>query len=233
MNGNIFAENKRGEPQNSTGAVARRILSADGNTVKLSIVTLLCILVGMLVLITSSWLGTVLASGVLADMPIAVALVSTLSLTVLFGGAIFLFLPCITGAVIFARRTVDGEKPKFAALLEPFAVKNKKKYISSILLPIAILTRAFIIFLPFVGSILTARLFVSDFSGMSLGGIVARSAFVFCLSAVALAVGMYLSTYFFFVPYLLVEERAGFIAAFSMSAIYQNQRLLNRNKFTI
>ena len=226
MNSKHFAESKNSEPQNSIKAVTRRILASHGNTVRLSIVTLLCILVGIVVIFTYSWLVTVILSGAIIDLPLLFGALTLLPFSILAGGFVFLFLPCVTGAVIFAKRTVRGERPRFAAVLEPFTSHDKTLYVNSILLPIAILLRVAIIFLPLVGGILNLPFVRSDVEAMSLLGMVSGCAFVLALSVLALAVGIYISSYFFFVPYLLLEGRAGLFGAFALSVRMTHGRRL-------
>ena len=221
MDNEYIAKSKRGEPVNSTASVTRRILAADGNTVKLSLATLFCILMGILVVITSSWLLSVIASGA-SSAPLALGVLSALSFLILAGGFIFLFLPCVSGVIIFARRTVNGEKPTLGALLEPFLAKNKRKYINSILLPIALMIRMAVIFLPLVLGVISLPL-VND-ADASFFAVAASGVFLLCFLLAALAVGMYISSYFFFVPYLMVEQNAGFFEAFFLSVRMARRR---------
>ena len=184
----------------------------------------------MLVLIVSSWF-VVFPFG--EEEHFAVGIFALLFLVSLFGGFIFVFLPCISGVMCFAKRTVDGEKPKFISVFEPFRCKGKKRYRSFVLLPIALALRAAIIFLPFAGGILNLPFFYTSAAQMSFLEILADSAFILALTALATVVGIYISSYFFFVPYLVVSGKARFFASFSMSVKMARTRKSEITKQTI
>ena len=163
----------------------------------------------------------------------AYGLFALLSFVALVGGFIFVFLPVVSGVMCFAKRTVDGEKPKFISVFEPFGCKGKKRYRSFVLLPFALLLRAAIMFLPFAGGILNFPFFYASAEQMSFFEIVADSAFILALTALATVVGIYISSYFFFVPYLVVSGKARFFASFSMSVKMARTRKSEITKQTI
>ena len=138
-----IAANADRESVNSCRNVTRRILRADGNTVKLSVVSLLCILTLVLMLMLSSWFVMFFIGDVQniesIESNIVVDIGSVASFAVLVGGFIFVFLPLVSGVMCFAKRTVDGEKPRFYAVLEPFFCKDQRRYLSFVMLPLAVL----------------------------------------------------------------------------------------------
>ena len=77
--------------------------------------------------------------------------------------------------------------------------------------------RALIVFLPVAGGIVNLWLLYTDVSDMTLFMIIADSAFILCLTALVFVFGLYLSSYFFFVPYLVISGKAGFLRAFAIS----------------
>ena len=216
-----IATSAGGESANSNRNVTRRILRADQNTVKLSVVSLFCVLTLVLILVVSSWfviffIGDTqniesIESNILADMA---ALASVASMV---GGFIFVFLPLASGVMCFAKRTVDGEKPSFLAVLEPFLCKDQKRYFSFVLLPLAIALRVAIMLLPLAGGIINIWRIFANASDASWIVMIADSAFVLALTVLALAVGVYLSSYFFFVPYLIISGKMSFFSAFAAS----------------
>ena len=217
VNSNNFTQNKRGGPQNSVSAVSRRILSADTNTVRLSMATLFCILLGMFIIVTSVSLLMLGENDAASQTPSAFSALPWLSLAISLGGLVFAFLPCVAGVVFFARRTVNGERPSFTVIFEPFRAKRKNKYLTSVLLSAVILLRVAVIVLPIVCGILNLPFFSDDFSQMSFLGVVGSCALVLFLSSAALVTGVYISILLFFVPYLLIEGETGFFKSLAVS----------------
>ncbi len=164
---------------------------------------------------------------------LTLSLVALFSVVALFGGFIFVFLPLVSGVMCFAKRTADGEKPRFVSVFEPFTSKQAKMYLSSVLLPLALLLRAAIIFLPVVGGIVNLWLIYTDVSDMTLFMIIADSAFILCLTALAFAVGVYISSYFFFVPYLVISGKTSFFGAFVKSVKMAHTRKAEITKQTL
>lgn len=216
-----IATSAGGESANSNRNVTRRILRADGNTVKLSVVSLLCILTLVLMLMLSSWFVMFFIGDVQniesIESNIVVDIGSVASFAVLVGGFIFVFLPLVSGVMCFAKRTVDGEKPRFYAVLEPFLCKDEKRYFSFVLLPLAIALRVAIILLPLAGGIINVWRIFTDATGTPWFMMIADSAFVLALTVLAIAVGVYISSYFFFVPYLIISGKMSFFSAFAAS----------------
>ena len=132
----------------------------------------------------------------------------------------------------FAKRTVDGEKPRFYAVLEPFFCKDQRRYLSFVMLPLAVALRVAIILLPLAGGIINVWRIFTDATGTPWIMMIADSAFVLALTVLALAVGVYLSSYLFFVPYLVVSGKAGFFAAFAISVKMAKTRNVEITKQT-
>ena len=210
-----MTENKSCHSVNSTKEVTHRILGSDGNAIRLSFVTMICIFSAVFLLIVSIW-PVVLFQGQ-DGAEFFLGLAGLFALAVLVGGFLFGFFPLISGVMCFAKRTVDGEKPRIISLFEPFTRKNQNRFISFVLLPAVLILRALIVFLPVAGGVVNLWLLYTDISQMSLFMIIADSAFILCLTALVFVFGLYLSSYFFFVPYLVISGKAGFFRAFAIS----------------
>ena len=224
--------NKSCGSANSIKEVTRRILRSDGNTVKLSILTLLCILLGVLILVASSWLVVFFMGEGGESLPFA-DIAALASFAVLVGGFLLVFLPLVSGVICFAKRTADGERPRFAAVLEPFFCKNQKRYVQLVFLPLILALRVDVMLLPLACGIVNLWRIYTDVSGMSPFMIVADSAFVLALTVLAFAVGAYLSSYLFFVPYLVISGKAEFFDAIVRSVKMAHTRKLEITKYTL
>ena len=201
-----------GATVNSTRAVSRRILSMDMNTVRLAVATLIAIFAIIVsfavpVIISQIFIGQV---ETFAEEMILLFFFSTALLAL-----VFLALPTASGLVSFARDTVLGKKPSLWVMLEAF--RDKKGHNRAIALPFVVMLRAIIIFLPLCGGIMNLPFFYANVKTMNLFEIIADSSFILCLTLLAFAVGAYLSSFFYFMPYLMVSEKMGFFKSLAMS----------------
>lgn len=196
---------------NSVKNVTRRILSLDGNTIRLSLATLICFLVG----VTSFIVPVIPTLLFMSEEDALFAVVSIISVICLLGVCLFVFVPCLTGFMLFAKKTVDGDKPKFAEIFAPF--RRDVGCGSTLLMPFLLIFRAAIVILPFVGGIMNLPFGKEILSQMTPVEILCDTAFILFLSVLAAGVGAYFSSCFFFVPYIVVSGRAGFFGALVLS----------------
>ena len=204
---------------NSVKNVTRRILSLDGNTVRLSLATLICVLTGVVAAIVP-FVPTLLFMDEEDPM---FALVSGISAMFFLGIFIFVFVPCMSGFMFFAKKTVDGDRPKFDRILAPF--KGEGRYGPTLLMPVLLLLRVAVVVLPFVGGLMNLPFFSKELiSQMTPLELLCDASFIFCLSVLAAVVGAYFSSCFFFVPYIVLSGRARFFKAISLSFRMSSKR---------
>ena len=207
---------------NSVKNVTRRILKMDGNLVRLILASLICIVIGVAsVIVPVAPTALFVIEDEAAMTPLA-AMVSSFSGIALFGSFVCVFLPCISGFLCFTRKTVNGENPGFIEIFAPFT--PRMKYGVSLLLPFVMLIRLVVVVLPVVGGIMNLPFFYEMSGQMSAFEIVADSAFILCLTIFAGCVGVYFSSYLFFVPYLVVSRKMKLFAA-----IPQSVRMFHKN----
>ena len=203
------------DPINSVKNVTRRILYLDSNEIKLSLVSLICIFAGVLVLVASSAIALPLEFEDSSILSLSMILLPLISFAALVAGTFFVFCPCIAGSMVFAERLVRGEAPRLGCVFSCFA--SFRSFWRSLLISFVLLVRSAIIFVPMVGGILNLPFFYSNIAELSVFEVVADSAFILALTFLALVVGAYISTFFFFVPYLMISCDMGFFASLSLS----------------
>ena len=218
-----FDKTKSVEPVNSTSNVTRRILRSDANVLRLSVVTLFCIFLAFVILAACS-LPSVFFEftddiETLSDEIVAILSASTLLLIACF---VFIFLPIASGVIFFVKLTVDGEHPRFADVF--YAFRTGKRYFRSMLLPVVLAIRAMLVVLPLVGGILNLPILSPEYAESSLLIAASESAFVLFATIAAVAVGAYISSYLYFVPYLVVAQSKGMIPAIKLSVYLARTR---------
>ena len=211
---------------NSVKNVTHRIIRMDGNLIKLILVSLICIVVGVASVIVPFSPSVLFVDQDEATITPLAALITSFSVLTFFGAFIFVFLPCVSGVLYFVRKTVSGEKPGFIELFTPFRVRGR--YGSALILPIVMILRGVIIVLPLVGGIMNLPLFYEMSSEMSTFELIADSSFILCLAILAACVGAYLSSFLFFVPYLVVSGKAKFFAS-----LVESIRISHRKRIDI
>ena len=203
---------------NSVKNVTRRILALDGNAVRLSLATLICILVG----ITAIMVPLVPTMLFASEEDAMFAVVSSMSGIFLLGLLFLVFVPCVSGFMFFAKKTVDGDRPRFVEMLAPFT--GKVSYGSTLLMPLLLVFRVAVIVLPFVGGLMNLPFGAEIASMMTPIELMCDASFILCLSILASGVGAYFSSFFFFVPYIVISDRAGFFKAISLSFRMSSKR---------
>lgn len=137
------------EDINSCRKVSRRILSSDGNLMKLSFAALICIVALMFPIVLGNAALYFSGAALAGDDMSAMALGGFSFLTLLFGAFVCFTLPVIYGMYGFARKTVGGEKPSVKELFSPFS----EAYGRSIFAGAVTLARILFTTLPIVGGI--------------------------------------------------------------------------------
>lgn len=200
------------EHVNSTDNVTSRILKRDSNSIRLSLVTLIFVAFFFALLLFCVFpnlffeLAPELRQSMLAFFVIAV---SDWGFRI---GFVFFLFPLFSGVILFAKFTVDGIRPSLADIFIPF--KRGKWYFRSILVPIIILLRTALVVLPLVGGIASLSIFGENAKNEL---IIFTSAFEICLVIAAITVGAYISSFFYFIPYLMLVEDKGFFGALRTS----------------
>ena len=210
---NIFNKDDSVESSNSVGAVTKRIVRADGNGLKLSLLTL-CFLLFAFAFLVLCTLPPLFVDGggeMLSPIELLVYAVSSFGLA---AGIVFLVFPIATGIMCFAKHTVDGDRPYFLTVASPFA---KGFYLHTIAVQLIILVRMLLIALPMVGGISYLPFFFENYAETPVFFLVADSAYVICSSVAAMLVGAYFSSFLFFAPYLMVSKKMRVFDAVSES----------------
>ena len=211
-----FDKQKSVEPINSTSNVTRRILSSDANAPRLAVVTLFCLFLLFIILIVFSLpLSFLEIPTDVEAIPMEINAIIYASFLLQGACLVFVFLPVVSGVMFFVKSTVDGAHPKLADIFLPF--RGVKRYFRSILLSAVVAVRIMLVVLPLVGGILKLPIFNEGYAQSSLFIATAESAFVLFVTFAAVAVGAYISTYLYFVPYLVVAHNRGLIPAVIMS----------------
>lgn len=211
---NILNNNNTIESQNSIGDVTKRILKTDGNSIKLSLLTLCFAMVFFAVLVFCT-LPAVFSDVWAGEEPsIVSSLCYMISGLAIFPGSIFLILPLASGIMYFAMLTVLGSKPYFWDVMQPF---EKGLYFRSIAAQGIIFVRILIIGMPLVGGLSYISLIFANYNEISFFFLAIDLAFVICTTVAATVVAACFSSFFFFAPYLIIAQNKGVFASLAES----------------
>ena len=184
------------EDVNSCRKVSRRILWSDGNLLRLSLATMVCIIALMFPIVIGNAALYLALVAFVGDELVATAiggLVYALSSGASF---IFLTLPSIHGTYLFAKKTVDGERPLIGDMLSSFS--SSTDYCRSISAGAIDALGIIALAIPAVGGVALIPTVWTALCESSV--ILSISAVVFIVLATLAAVcaAVFLTTYFFF-----------------------------------
>ena len=211
----VYKNNKSAESVNSTANVTRRILSMDGNALRISLVSLFTLSIAFAVLVVCSFpTSFFLISEDAEFIPYEIELVSMLVTASLMVCGAFILCPIFSGVLRFVDLTVDGKQPKFVMMFSCF--RGAKRYFNSILLPLVMLIRIMLVLVPLAGGIMFIPM--TEIAEQPLMFFtLAKVVFLLFATLAATAVGMYISSFLYFVPYLVTAHNYGIFSAITAS----------------
>ena len=194
----MYTEKEKNMPRcekNSVREVTRRILKTDGNTLTLALGFLICLVIFIAIFSVSS-----VFAYLVSPENIFFVLLQLLSILIMLGGTVFLFLPCVAGYMNLSRDIANG---KDSNLLSLFSVYRKGgKYFRSMWYTVFSTAYAFFFTLVLVGGFVQFRASANALVLVSPIELLALVLFWLCSFIAAVVVLLYISSYLFFVSYL-------------------------------
>ncbi len=184
--------------KNSVRAVSKRILSIDGNHLRLVLGVIISVVAAMLPIFLSS-LPLLFGAPVFDEHgEIMISdFAAVLELLTIIAVLVFISMPIISGVLLFSAKLVRGTHPTLVEILAPF--RMPRLFWRAIMLgAVTVITVALPIFAT-VGGIAVTCAVIEYLGDISVAILLAVVIFMLCLILLALAVSLYASSYLFFV----------------------------------